>query len=87
MCTVSFSTVHGLYQDCYAYRDKLTEVVVQRLNEVYEDADKNAFRIRCGDLVRKISVYKDKLAVTECHKSRQNYFDVRMFRCNYPIEL
>lgn len=65
-CALTFSTVHGLYQDCYAYRDKLTEVVVQRLNSHYNDSAEDVgsrIHIRCNDLVRKISVYKDKLAV------------------------
>ena len=66
-CAVSFSTVHGLYQDCYAYREKLTEVVVQRLNSSYSDSAEETgarIHIRCNDLVKKVSVYKDKLAVS-----------------------
>ena len=66
--SITFTTVHGLYQDIYAFRDKLTEVVVQRLNssvmDDYEDETSAKICIRCNDLVKKISVYKDKLAVS-----------------------
>jgi len=66
-CAVSFSTVHGLYQDTYAYRDNLTEVVVQKLNSSHyvdvAEEEGSKLLIRCNDLVKKISVFKDKLAV------------------------
>jgi intraflagellar transport protein 122 len=29
---IVFSTVHGLYQDRYAFRENMTEVLVQHLN-------------------------------------------------------
>jgi intraflagellar transport protein 122 len=52
-----FSTVHGLYKDRYAYRDHMTDVVVQHLlsNEVT--------RIKCRDLVKRIAIYRNRLAV------------------------
>uniref|UniRef100_H2Z1N2 Intraflagellar transport protein 122 homolog n=1 Tax=Ciona savignyi TaxID=51511 RepID=H2Z1N2_CIOSA len=65
---VTFQTVHGLYRDCYAFRQNLTNVVVQRLNsdikhiDLDED-DGSKLTIKCNDLVKRISVYKDKLAV------------------------
>ncbi|CAK8675911.1 intraflagellar transport protein 122 homolog [Clavelina lepadiformis] len=65
---VTFSTVHGLYRDIYTYRDKLTNVIVQQLNTTVSDQDSeddnlSKTTIKCHDLVKKISVYKDKLAV------------------------
>ena len=57
MHTLSFGTVHGLYHDRYAYRDAMTDVVVQHL------VSERRVRIKCGALVTKIAVYKDKLAV------------------------
>ena len=68
MCqSITFTTVHGLYRDIYAYRDLLTNVVVQQLGSAVDDNDDEdgtKITIRCHDLVRKISVYKDKLAVS-----------------------
>jgi len=52
-----FSTVHGLYQDQYAYRDLMTDVVVQQL------VSEKKVKIRCKDYVKKIAIYKDRLAV------------------------
>eukprot|EP01002_Notosolenus_urceolatus_P013184 NODE_43_length_3237_cov_15.831556_g34_i0.p1 GENE.NODE_43_length_3237_cov_15.831556_g34_i0~~NODE_43_length_3237_cov_15.831556_g34_i0.p1 ORF type:complete len:1042 (+),score=386.07 NODE_43_length_3237_cov_15.831556_g34_i0:156-3128(+) len=52
-----FSTVHGLYQDQYAYRDFMTDVVIDQL------VTEKKLRIRCKDYVRKIAIYKDRLAV------------------------
>ena len=42
----------------YAYRDQMTAVVVQQLL-----SNRNT-RIRCHDLVKKIAIYKNKLAVS-----------------------
>ncbi|XP_055115368.2 intraflagellar transport protein 122 homolog [Symphalangus syndactylus] len=39
-----FSTVHGLYKDRYAYRDSMTDVIVQHL--ITEQ--KGTKRQRCG---------------------------------------
>jgi intraflagellar transport protein 122 len=54
---IVFSTVHGLYQDRYAYREFMTDVVVQHLG-----TDRKS-RVHCKEHVRKIAVYKDRLAV------------------------
>ncbi|KAL3982366.1 WD domain G-beta repeat family protein [Acanthocheilonema viteae] len=51
-----FSTVHGLHKEQYAYRENMTEVVVQHLA-------KTSIRIYCNDLVRKVAVYYNHLAV------------------------
>eukprot|EP00039_Didymoeca_costata_P007788 m.103931 g.103931 ORF g.103931 m.103931 type:complete len:1184 (+) comp13828_c0_seq5:52-3603(+) len=52
-----FSTVHGLYKDRYAFRSQMTDVVIQDLTTQSEA------RIRCRDLVKKIAIYKDRMAV------------------------
>ena len=52
-----FSTVHGLYQERYAYRENMTDVIVQHLTSDQK------IKIRCQDYVKKIAVYKDRLAV------------------------
>lgn len=52
-----FSTVHGLYQDSYAFRENMTDVVLQNL--VTEDR----LRIKCREYVKKIAIYKDRVAV------------------------
>ncbi|KAF5843203.1 intraflagellar transport protein [Dunaliella salina] len=52
-----FSTVHGLYHERYAYRDQMTDVIIQHL------ITEQKVRIKCKDYVKKIAVYKDKLAV------------------------
>lgn len=53
-----FSTVHGLYKDRYAYRENMTDIIVQHLG-----TDQKV-RIKCRDLVKKIAIYKDRLAVS-----------------------
>jgi len=57
MYQLVFSTVHGLYQDRYAYRDYMTDVIIQHL------ITEQKVRIKCRDYVKKIAVYKDRLAV------------------------
>ncbi|KAJ3255478.1 hypothetical protein HDU77_003673 [Chytriomyces hyalinus] len=54
---IVFNTVHGLYNDRYAFRENMTDVVIQHLS-----TDQRA-RIKCRDYVKKIAVYKDRLAV------------------------
>jgi intraflagellar transport protein 122 len=57
MHSIVFATVHGLYQDRYAFRDNMTDVVVQHL------VTEARARIKCKDYVKKIAVYRDRLAV------------------------
>ena len=54
---VVFPMVHGLYKDRYAYRDQLTDVIIQHL------VTDVRVRIRCRDYVKKIALYKERLAV------------------------
>ncbi|XP_034446524.1 intraflagellar transport protein 122 homolog isoform X2 [Hippoglossus hippoglossus] len=52
-----FSTVHGLYKDRYAYRDGMTDVIVQHL------ITEQKVRIKCRELVKKIAIYRNRLAI------------------------
>ena len=49
-----FSTVHGLYQDRYAHRDTMTDVIIQHL------ITEQKVRIKTRDYVKKIAVYKSE---------------------------
>jgi intraflagellar transport protein 122 len=55
--SITFSTVHGLYGDRYALRESCTDVVVSHLTS------DTRVRIKCRDYVKKVAVYKDRLAV------------------------
>ncbi len=52
-----FSTVHGLYKERYAFRENMTDVIIQHL------LTDEKVRIKCRDLVKKIAIYKHRLAV------------------------
>eukprot|EP00731_Ephydatia_muelleri_P000623 Em0001g623a len=54
---LSFNTVHGLYKDRYAFREHMTDVMVQHL---FTD---EKVKIKCRDHIKKIAVYKNRLAV------------------------
>ncbi|XP_051964785.1 intraflagellar transport protein 122 homolog isoform X1 [Xyrauchen texanus] len=54
---IIFSTVHGLYKDRYAYRDSMTDVIVQHL------ITEQKVRIKCRELVKKIAIYRSRLAI------------------------
>ncbi len=54
---MSFNVVHGLFQDRYAYRELMTDVIIQHL------VTEQKVRIKCRDLVKKIAVYKDRIAI------------------------
>ena len=54
---LSFESIHSLYREKYAFRESLTEIIVHHLV-----SDKKV-RIKCKDLVKRISLYKNKLAV------------------------
>ncbi|CAD7929537.1 unnamed protein product [Amoebophrya sp. A120] len=57
MYQLLLSTIHGLYQDRYAYREIVTDVIIQHL------VTEQKVRIRCREHVKKIAVYNDRLAV------------------------
>jgi len=57
MYQLNFSTVHGLYQDRYAYRDFMTNVTIQHL------VTEQKVRIKTKDHVKKIAVYRERLAI------------------------
>ncbi|XP_073900563.1 intraflagellar transport protein 122 homolog isoform X7 [Castor canadensis] len=52
-----FNTIHGLYKDRYTYRDSMTDVIVQHL------ITEQKVRIKCRELVKKIAIYKNRLAI------------------------
>jgi intraflagellar transport protein 122 len=54
---INFHTIHGLYQDKYAFRQNMTEVMIQDLS-----TDQRA-RLKCRDYVQKIAIYKENLAI------------------------
>lgn len=75
------STVHGLYKERYAYREGMSDVIVQNLltgvkgiaekfNRIYLLCCFKLtlcyfiqVKIKCKDLVKKLAVYKNRLAV------------------------
>lgn len=57
MHNVEINTIHGLYQDRYAYRELMTDVIIQHL------VTETRVKIRCRDYIKKIAIYKDRLAV------------------------
>lgn len=54
---LTWNVVHGLYGDRYAYRENMTDVYIQHL------ITNQKVRIKCKDLIHRIAVYRDKLAV------------------------
>jgi len=55
---MDFNIVHSLYKERYAYRENMTDVIIQHL------ITDQRVRIKCRDLIHKIAIYKDRLAVS-----------------------
>lgn len=54
------STIHSLHKDWYAFREDLTDVVVQQLQR------QKSKLIRCNDMIKKVAIYNNRLAVKIC---------------------
>lgn len=54
---ITCESVSGIYNDRYAFRHNMTDIIIQHLPTGQKS------KIKCRDLVKKISVYTDKLAV------------------------
>ncbi|XP_060520600.1 intraflagellar transport protein 122 homolog [Cylas formicarius] len=52
-----FNMVHGLHRERYAYRENMTDIIIQHL------ITEQKVRIKCRDLIKKIAIYTDRLAV------------------------
>ncbi|XP_018334742.1 intraflagellar transport protein 122 homolog, partial [Agrilus planipennis] len=52
-----FNTVHGLFKERYAFRESMTDVIIQHL------LTEKKVKIKCRDLIKKIAIYKNRLAV------------------------
>lgn len=51
------STVHALYRERYAFRENMCDVIIQHL------VSGQKVRIKCRDLVHKIAIFRNRLAV------------------------
>lgn len=54
---LQFRTVTAMYEDRYAYRENMSDVIVQHL------ISEQKVRIKCRDYVGKIAIFQDRLAV------------------------
>lgn len=54
---LGFPTVHSLYRERYAFRETMSDVIIQHL------ITDEKVRIKCRDLVKKLAIYKHRLAV------------------------
>lgn len=51
------NTIHALHKDLYAFRENQTDVIIQQLQK------KKTFRISSNELVQKVAIYNNLLAV------------------------
>ncbi|XP_026481419.1 intraflagellar transport protein 122 homolog [Ctenocephalides felis] len=54
---LNFTIVHALYRERYAYRENLSDVIIQHL------VSGQKVRIKCRDIVNKIAIYRNRLAI------------------------
>lgn len=54
---LAFTTVHALYRERYAFRENMCDIIIQHL------VSGQKVRIKCRDLVHKIAIYRNRLAV------------------------
>lgn len=54
---IVFATVHGIYQERYAYRENMTDVIIQHL------MTEQRVRIKTRDIVKKLAVFRNRLAI------------------------
>ncbi|ERL84617.1 hypothetical protein D910_02045, partial [Dendroctonus ponderosae] len=54
---LAFNMVHGLYKERYAYRENMTDIIIQHL------ITEQKVRIKCRDIIKKIAIYTDRLAL------------------------
>ena len=54
---IASTTVHALYRERYAFRENMCDVIIQHL------ISGQKVRIKCRDLVQKIAIYRNRLAV------------------------
>lgn len=54
---LAFNTVHALYRERYAFRENMCDIIIQHL------VSGQKVRIKCRDLVNKIAIYRNRLAV------------------------
>lgn len=54
---MAFNTVHALYRERYAFRENMCDIIIQHL------ISGQKVRIKCRDLVHKIAIYRNRLAV------------------------
>lgn len=55
--SIAFTTVHALYRERYAFRENMCDIIIQHL------VSGQKVRIKCRDLVQKIAIYRNRLAV------------------------
>ncbi|KAL7290018.1 hypothetical protein TKK_0015748 [Trichogramma kaykai] len=54
---LTWNVIHGLYKDRYAYRENMTDVIIEHL------ITNQKVRIKCKELIHQLAVYQDRLAV------------------------
>ena len=86
ICTCKLQCTNNTLKLCsrvfvyrYAYRESMTEVVVNHL------ITNESVRLKCKDLVKKIAIYKDRLAVSYSPPWSYRYCEVQ-YLCIYQVQ-